>query len=75
MPTSEEKAQKAAAKRARHNEGIEAAMNANWRFIDTSKECFLLDSLPAADSFLTLKIRKTTHRVSYFKIFRHFITD
>ena len=50
-------------------------MHASWRLIDTTKECFLLDELAVADSFLTLRMRKTTHQVSYFKIFNRFITD
>lgn len=70
--TSEERAAANVAKRARRDEDALNLMRVNWRFIDSTQECFLLSELPPEDAFIKLKGRPGT--VTYLSLFQNIVT-
>jgi hypothetical protein len=51
-------------------------MSQKWRFVDTTKECYLLKELPRNDAFIRFSLIGGQNRAtSYLDIFRRFVTD
>lgn len=71
--TAEYKALEEAEKRARVEVVVNTADTLGWRFIDSSKECFVPEECEPSKEFLTLKCR--AEGISLIDIFRKFITD
>jgi hypothetical protein len=72
--TSEEKVAEKTAKQVRQETAITRMQEEGWRYIDSSKECFLLNELPVSEAFLTLKFRASaSRRVPLVEKFDHFV--